>query len=110
MAGLRRRPAAPSVRQWRICRPTCHPAAGRRQRRRHRAVRRIGRQRFQGATMSIAAVTEHPFDQSTKAGRAPYRVKDLALAELGRKEIRLAEHEMPGLMTLRKRYAASKPL
>jgi adenosylhomocysteinase len=60
--------------------------------------------------MSLAAVTEHVFDAAVKAGRVPYKVKDLALAELGRKEIRLAEHEMPGLMALRKRYAASKPL
>ncbi len=40
----------------------------------------------------------------------PFKVKDLSLHELGRKEIRLAEHEMPGLMTLRERYRAKKPL
>ncbi|WP_437206935.1 adenosylhomocysteinase [Planctomicrobium sp. SH664] len=40
----------------------------------------------------------------------PYKVKNLALAELGRKEIELAEYEMPGLMALRKKYGASKPL
>jgi adenosylhomocysteinase len=40
----------------------------------------------------------------------PYKVKNLALAELGRKEIELAEHEMPGLMALRKKYGADKPL
>jgi len=40
----------------------------------------------------------------------PFKVKDLALAELGRKEIRLAEHEMPGLMALRERYRAKRPL
>ena len=39
-----------------------------------------------------------------------YKVADLALAEFGRKEIRLAEHEMPGLMAMRKEYGASKPL
>jgi adenosylhomocysteinase len=39
-----------------------------------------------------------------------FKVKDLSLAELGRKEIRLAEHEMPGLMELRRRHGASKPL
>ena len=39
-----------------------------------------------------------------------FKVKDLALAELGRKEIRLAEHEMPGLMSLRNEYALSQPL
>ena len=42
--------------------------------------------------------------------RLPYKVADLALAELGRKEIRLAEQEMPGLMALRERYAKKKPL
>ncbi len=39
-----------------------------------------------------------------------FAVRDLALAEWGRKEIRLAEHEMPGLMTLRQRYAKEQPL
>ncbi len=39
-----------------------------------------------------------------------FKVADLTLAELGRKEIRLAEHEMPGLMALRERYAGKKPL
>src|SRR5262245_9663942 len=42
--------------------------------------------------------------------RLPFKVRDLALAELGRKEIRLAEQEMPGLMALRTRYAAKQPL
>jgi adenosylhomocysteinase len=40
----------------------------------------------------------------------PFKVADLLLAEWGRKEIRLAEHEMPGLMALRKRLGASQPL
>jgi adenosylhomocysteinase len=39
-----------------------------------------------------------------------YRVADLALAELGRKEIRLAEHEMPGLMSTRAEFSDEKPL
>src|SRR5499433_2308021 len=42
--------------------------------------------------------------------RPPFKVKDLDLAELGRKEIRLAEQEMPGLMALRARYAQTRPL
>jgi adenosylhomocysteinase len=42
--------------------------------------------------------------------RPPYKVKDLNLAELGRKEIRLAEQEMPGLMALRERHGKGKPL
>ncbi|HLT87171.1 MAG TPA: adenosylhomocysteinase [Sphingobacterium sp.] len=40
----------------------------------------------------------------------PYKVKDISLAEWGRKEIELAEAEMPGLMSLRQEYGASKPL
>ncbi len=39
-----------------------------------------------------------------------YKVKDISLAEWGRKEIRLAEAEMPGLMSLRKKYGKEKPL
>jgi len=39
-----------------------------------------------------------------------YKVKDIALADWGRKEIKLAEAEMPGLMSLRKEYGESKPL
>src|SRR6201746_2681654 len=40
----------------------------------------------------------------------PYKVKDISLAEWGRKEIRLAEAEMPGLMALREEYGTSQPL
>ena len=40
----------------------------------------------------------------------PYKVADLSLAEWGRKEITLAENEMPGLMALREKYGESKPL
>src|ERR1700689_5149491 len=44
------------------------------------------------------------------AERLPFKVADLSLAEFGRKEIRLAEHEMPGLMAVRAEYGSSKPL
>ncbi len=40
----------------------------------------------------------------------PFKVKDLSLAEHGRREIRLAEHEMPGLLALRREYRGKKPL
>src|ERR1700751_120033 len=40
----------------------------------------------------------------------PYKVADISLAAFGRKEIQLAEHEMPGLMATRAEYAASQPL
>jgi adenosylhomocysteinase len=42
--------------------------------------------------------------------KLPYKVKDIGLAEFGRKEIRLAEAEMPGLMALREEYADEQPL
>src|SRR5215472_3463971 len=53
---------------------------------------------------------QHAFEAAKAAGRVPFKVKDLSLAEFGRKEIRLAEPEMPGLMAVRQRYAAKKPL
>ena len=47
----------------------------------------------------------------TNTGQAgDYKVKDISLADFGRKEIELAEHEMPGLTALRKKYGESKPL
>ena len=52
----------------------------------------------------------HAYDLAKAAGRVPYKVADLGLAEFGRKELRLAEGEMPGLMAIRKRYAGKKPL
>ncbi len=60
--------------------------------------------------MSTAVRELHAFDAARQAGREPYKVADLNLAEWGRKEIRLAEHEMPGLMAIRARYAGSRPL
>jgi adenosylhomocysteinase len=44
------------------------------------------------------------------AEQLPFKVADLSLAEFGRKEIRLAEHEMPGLMAVRAEYADAQPL
>ncbi len=52
----------------------------------------------------------HPFDAARQAGREPFKVKDLSLADFGRNEIRLAEFEMPGLMALRKEYSGQQPL
>src|SRR5690242_17241102 len=52
----------------------------------------------------------HPFAAAKAAGREPFKVRDLSLADFGRKEIRLAEQEMPGLMALRKQHGARKPL
>src|SRR5678810_460878 len=61
-------------------------------------------------TTATATATAHPFDLARKAGRQPYKVADLSLADWGRKELRLAEQEMPGLMSLRERYGKTKPL
>lgn len=47
---------------------------------------------------------------SNTTEKVAYKVKDISLAEWGRKEIKLAEAEMPGLMSLRAEYGASKPL
>ena len=60
--------------------------------------------------MSATIERTHAFDEARKAGREPFKVRDLSLAEFGRKEIRLAEQEMPGLMAVRQRYAAKRPL
>src|SRR6202007_2932283 len=59
--------------------------------------------------MSVTIDRTNAFDAARKAGREPFKVKDLSLAEFGRKEIRLAEQEMPGLMALRAQYAGKKP-
>src|SRR5687767_10580821 len=53
---------------------------------------------------STSAASASPLD------RPAYKVRDLGLAEWGRKEVRLAEHEMPGLMALRAEYGRSRPL
>ena len=44
------------------------------------------------------------------AGKQDFKVRDLSLAEYGRKAIEIAEHEMPGLMSIRRRHAAGRPL
>src|ERR1043166_6179770 len=57
-------------------------------------------------TMTVS----HPSAAARPSGREPFKVKDLALADFGRKEIRLAEQEMPGLMALRAEYKGKKTL
>ena len=67
--------------------------------------------------MSTVEATKSKSSESTKSPHAaangkrlPYKVKDIGLAEFGRKEIEIAENEMPGLMALREKYGKSKPL
>jgi adenosylhomocysteinase len=60
--------------------------------------------------MATAVEKLHPFAAARALGRDPFKVKDLSQAEFGRKEIRLAEQEMPGLMALRTQHAGRTPL
>ncbi|CAB4569136.1 MAG: adenosylhomocysteinase [Actinobacteria bacterium] len=60
--------------------------------------------------LDLGTATISP-DALSNSGYAPdYKVADLSLAEFGRKEINLAENEMPGLMAMRREFGASKPL
>jgi adenosylhomocysteinase len=60
--------------------------------------------------MGTAQLTDRKAATPPSADRPPFKVRDLSLAEFGRKEIRLAEQEMPGLMAIRAEYAGKKPL
>ncbi len=59
---------------------------------------------------STATLPPDAFTPARESGRPAFKVRDLSLAELGRKEIRLAEQEMPGLMALRAELAGERPL
>ena len=59
---------------------------------------------------TVVEKKQHAFDAAKAAGREPYKVADLTQADFGRKEMNLAEQEMPGLMALRKQHGARKPL
>ena len=58
----------------------------------------------------MKTATTRPRHTATDIDRPPFKVADLSLAEWGRDEIRLAEHEMPGLMAIRREYRDSRPL
>src|SRR6185503_7001665 len=61
--------------------------------------------------MGVATKPRRETPKTAKSDdRPPFKVADLSLAEWGRKEIRLAEHEMPGLMAVRAEYKGRKPL
>ncbi|MEV4202962.1 adenosylhomocysteinase [Micromonospora globbae] len=62
-------------------------------------------------TSTLPASSGTPSEaRPTSVAEGDYKVADLSLAEFGRKEIQLAEHEMPGLMALRREYADAQPL
>ena len=58
-------------------------------------------------TATLEPKTKQP---KTQKSSPEYKVKDISLAEFGRKEIEIAEKEMPGLMAIREKYAKGKPL
>jgi adenosylhomocysteinase len=60
--------------------------------------------------MATAQRTDRKASTPSGADRPPFKVRDLSLAEFGRKEIRLAEQEMPGLIAIRAEYKATQPL
>ena len=60
------------------------------------------------AVTAEPSTAPHPFEVARAAGREPFRVRDLSQADFGRREIRLAEQEMPGLMALRTQYAGQR--
>src|SRR5579871_3506187 len=60
--------------------------------------------------MALVATKTTPAERQAARTATDYAVADISLADWGRKEIAIAEHEMPGLMALRKKYAAAQPL
>ena len=75
------------------------------------ALRRL----FAQASRTSVSISDRCFDNqftmsNTATKKQPYKVADITLADWGRREIIMAEYEMPGLMQLRRTYGASKPL
>src|SRR5687768_1492526 len=88
--------------------------AGSRRRRRSRPrwTRATGSAGSRRST-SVSSPRQRPrrrMEAATQTRTEDYKVADISLAEFGRKEIRLAEHEMPGLMRTREEFAARQPL
>src|SRR5262245_24621636 len=76
----------------------------------------ISKINIQPLTINLKEIVMTQTLERPKSGKKPaaakleFRVKDLSLAEWGRKEIMLAEQEMPGLMAVREEYAKQQPL
>src|SRR5690606_37991665 len=69
-----------------------------------------GIEQWKGTERMSTVIERETVERGVTEDRPPFKVKDLSLAGWGREEIRLAEHEMPGLMALRDEYGSSKPL
>src|ERR1044072_4154282 len=61
-------------------------------------------------TSTLPALGASTGDRPRTLAEGDFKVADLSLAAFGRKEIQLSEHEMPGLMSLRREFAATQPL
>ena len=61
-------------------------------------------------TIKLSPSRTKPARLNGNGARQDYYVRDLSLADLGRREIEVAEQEMPGLMAIRAKYGPSKPL
>ena len=62
------------------------------------------------STVKLPKSSKNRLDGKSANGAADFKVKDISLADWGRKTIQVSEQEMPGLMSIRKKYAPSKPL
>src|SRR6266545_4958003 len=62
------------------------------------------------STVKLPPTGKNRLAAKNGSGAADFKVKDISLAEWGRKTIHVSEQEMPGLMSIRKKYATSKPL
>ncbi len=60
--------------------------------------------------MQTADIVSNSLIDSLESSSGKYLVADISLSDLGRKEIEIAEHEMPGLMSIREKYSNSRPL
>src|SRR5256714_12624035 len=58
----------------------------------------------------MSATATKPHAKEAKSARHDYAIADIKLADWGRKELAIAEHEMPGLMAIRRKYAPQQPL
>merc|ERR1711879_941072 len=56
------------------------------------------------------SISDQNHRQASTMAKVPYKVADISLADFGRKELIMAENEMPGLMHIRKQYGPAKPL
>src|SRR5262245_47989828 len=58
----------------------------------------------------MSATATKPHAKEAKTARHDYAIADIKLADWGRKELAIAEHEMPGLLAIRRKHAPSQPL